>query len=155
MITGNLKDIDDIHQFHPMIKMAMKDIIEKMDDALARCQKFEVMGQDMYWYSDAHDGCECEDTSPEFHDQYVDIEVVLKGREVIGYSESNQYDSVCDDHILDQDVAFVEGIKDEKYLSLGEGDFAIFYPGDVHRPCYRKDDKMIQKAVIKINKALL
>ena len=155
MITGNLKDIDNIHQFNPIIKMAMKDIIARMDDALTTCKRYEVMGEDLYWYSDTHEGCNCEETTPEFHDQYVDIEVVLKGREVIGYSESNQYDSVADDHILDQDVAYVEGIRDERYLSLGEGDFAIFYPGDIHRPCYRKDDKRIQKAVIKINKTLL
>ena len=155
MITGNIRDIDDIHQFNPIIRMAMKDIIEHMDSALTQCQRHEVMGKDLYWYSDTHEGCDCEETTPEFHDQFVDIEIVLKGRETIGYSESNQYDCVSDDHILDQDVAFVEGVQDEKYLSLNEGDFAIFYPGDIHRPCYSPEDQTIQKAVIKINKALL
>ena len=155
MITGNLRDIDKIHQFNPIIKMVMKDIIAKMNSDLTPCHRYEVMGEDLYWYSDCLKGCDCGETIPEFHDQYVDIEVILKGTEIIGYSESNQYDAICDDHILDQDVAFVEGIKDEKFLSLKEGDFAIFYPGDIHRPCYAKNDKEIIKAVIKINKSLL
>ena len=155
MITGNLKDIDQIHQFSPVIKMAMKDIIAKMDSALSTCCRHEVMGDDLYWYSDSREGCDCEETTPEFHEQYVDIEVVLKGKETIGYSENNQYEVLADDHILDQDVAFVAGVPDEKFISLNEGDFAIFYPGDVHRPCYSLDDERIQKAVIKINKTLL
>ena len=156
MITGNLQDIDKNHLFNPVIKMAMKDIIANMDSALASCDRQEMMGEDLYWYSKNCGGCECKKTVPEFHDQYVDIEVVLKGQETIGYSANNQYDTVTDDHILDQDVAFVDGVPDEKYLSLEEGDFAVFFPGDVHRCCYKpNENERIYKAVIKINKALL
>ena len=155
MITGNIRDIDNIHQFNPVIKIAMKDIIDQMDSALTTCQRHEVMGNDLYWYSTSEKGCECEQEKPEFHEQFVDIEVILKGRETIGYSANNQYESLADDHILDMDVAFVDGVKDERFVSLGVGDFAIFYPGDVHRPCYSPEDDMITKAVIKINKDLL
>lgn len=155
MITGNIRDIDNIHQFNPVIKMAMKDILEQMESALTTCEKHEVLGQDLYWFSVSEKGCESEQEKPEFHEQFVDIEVVLRGRETLGYSETNYYESLADDHILDQDIAFVEGVKDEKYISLGEGEFAIFYPGDLHRACYSPEDEVLTKAVIRINKDLL
>ena len=155
MITGNIRDIDNIHQFNPVVKMAMKDILANMDKALTTCCRHEVMGRDLYWYSESREGCDCVEVAPEFHDQYVDVEVVLKGQETIGYSENNQYESVTDDHILDQDFATVDGVPDEKYLSLQDGDFAIFYPGDVHRPLVGADEDMVHRAVIKINKVLL
>lgn len=91
--------------------MAMKDIIANMDYALSTCSRHDVIGDDLFWYSDSLEGCDCKEMTPEFHDQYVDIEVILKGREVIDCSESNHYETICDDRILDQDVAFVEGIK--------------------------------------------
>ena len=155
MITGNLKEIDKNHLFNSVFKMAMKDLMANLDSALANCLHHEVMGEDLYWYSKNCGNCECKETVPEFHDQFVDIEVVLKGKETIGYSENNQYDTITEDHILARDVAYVDGVPDEKYLSLEEGDFAVFFPGDVHRPCYCPDNKKIYKAVIKINKALL
>lgn len=155
MITGNLREIDQNHLFNPVIKMAMKDIMAKMNSAIVSGCRHEVMGEDLYWYSKNCGTCECKETVPEFHDQFVDIEVVLKGQETIGYSENNQYESVIDDHILDRDVAYVGGVPDEKYLSLTDGDFAVFFPGDVHRTCYNPSGERIYKAVIKINKCLL
>ena len=155
MITGKLKEIDKTHLFNPVIKMAIKDIMANMDSALSGCSRREIMGEDLYWYSKNCGNCKCRETVPEFHEQFIDIELVLKGRETIGYSENNQYDTITDDHILDQDVAYVDGVPDEKYLSLEEGDFAIFFPGDVHRACYKPDGERIYKAVIRINKALL
>lgn len=155
MITGNLNEIDNNHLFNPVIKMVMRDIMANMESALASCSRQEIMGEDLYWYSKNCGSCDCRKTVPEFHDQYVDIEVVLKGRETIGYSENNQYDTITSDKILEHDVAYVDGVPDEKCLILEEGDFAVFLPGDVHRSCYEPSDEKIYKAIIKINKALL
>lgn len=85
----------------------------------------------------------------EAHDRYIDIQVVLKGSERIGYADRS---SLAPDGTFDglKDIGFFEG---EGYpLFLKEGEFAVFFPGDGHAPCLTSGDKpcRVRKAVYKV-----
>jgi biofilm protein TabA len=92
---------------------------------------------------------------PEIHAKYLDVQVVLKGEESIGYG-CRPVTKLKEDLLDESDVAFSEDIREEKLISLNQGDFAIFYPGEVHRPLVATNDPCtIQKAIIKIPQSIV
>lgn len=88
---------------------------------------------------------------PEFHARYIDIQYLLQGEEAIGYSPANAQLEKITDQLAERDIAFVAQQKNETRLVLTPGMYAIFYPGELHRPCRAQGVPMqIKKVVIKI-----
>ncbi|EFN1814517.1 DUF386 domain-containing protein [Escherichia coli] len=89
----------------------------------------------------------------EYHARYLDIQIVLKGQE--GMTFSTQPASVPEtDWLADKDIAFIGQGIDEKTVILNEGDFVVFYPGEVHKPlCAVGAPAQVRKAVVKLLKA--
>ena len=88
---------------------------------------------------------------PEFHARYIDIQCLLEGEEVIGYSPENANLIKITDQLAERDIAFVAQQENESRLLLAPGMFAIFFPGELHRPCRALNTPMrIKKVVIKI-----
>lgn len=89
----------------------------------------------------------------EYHAKYLDIQIILHGQE--GMTFSTQPAGKPDtDWLADKDIAFLpEGIQ-EKTVVLSEGDFAVFYPGEVHKPlCAVGTPAKVRKAVVKLQVA--
>ena len=89
---------------------------------------------------------------PESHKRHIDIQFLMEGREKIGYIRKNEDLKVVSDLLEEKDNCFYDGsIEGEVFLDLKPGDFAVFFPEDVHRPqCISGDNTKIRKAVIKI-----
>ncbi|MBR7799372.1 YhcH/YjgK/YiaL family protein [Undibacterium fentianense] len=88
---------------------------------------------------------------PEFHARYIDIQLVLEGEEAIGYLPPNSTLCPHEDFLADRDIAFVPQQTRETRIVLTKGMFAVFFPGELHRPCRAVDRGMqIKKVVIKI-----
>lgn len=93
---------------------------------------------------------------PEFHARYIDIQYLFEGEEVIGYAPANPQLAKVTDQLADRDIAFVAQQENETRLVLTPGMFAIFFPGELHRPCRALNTPMmIKKVVIKISVDLL
>ena len=86
----------------------------------------------------------------EFHASYLDIQIVLEGRE--GMAFSTQPAGTPDmDCLADNDVAFLPECVEEKMVQLNEGDFIVFYPGEVHKPlCAAGTPARVRKVVVKM-----
>ncbi|WP_375748957.1 YhcH/YjgK/YiaL family protein [Vibrio sp. HN007] len=87
---------------------------------------------------------------PEFHKHYIDIQILLEGEEKLGYSNclDSKYAEISD---LENDVMFLEEVRNEQYVYLNPGDFALFFPGQIHRPlCSVNKDIEVKKAILKI-----
>ncbi|ELQ8410957.1 YhcH/YjgK/YiaL family protein, partial [Salmonella enterica subsp. enterica serovar Panama] len=55
------------------------------------------------------------------------------------------------DWLTDKDIAFLPTSVDEKTVVLNEGDFVVFYPGEVHKPlCAVGEPARVRKAVVKM-----
>ena len=58
------------------------------------------------------------------------------------------------DWLADKDIAFIGQGIDEKTVILNEGDFVVFYPGEVHKPlCAVGAPAQVRKAVVNLLKA--
>jgi YhcH/YjgK/YiaL family protein len=89
----------------------------------------------------------------EAHRRYIDIQLVVRGQEAIGVVPAaalvtaEPYDGT-------KDIEFFATPRESATLALHAGDFAVFAPGDAHRPSLHLDGPHVsRKAVVKVSVA--
>ena len=86
----------------------------------------------------------------ESHKDFIDLQIVLKGQEKMGYADiSNSTVRVMDDYNPEIDLAKYY-VDDECFYLMSEESFALIFPEDIHRPGLKVDDEIIEKVVVKI-----
>lgn len=86
----------------------------------------------------------------EFHQRYLDIQIVMRGQEGMTFSclPAGRPDT---DWLTEKDIAFLPEGEQEKTVVLSEGDFVVFYPGEVHKPlCAVGKPETVRKVVVKL-----
>jgi len=82
----------------------------------------------------------------EAHQKYIDIQLILRGQEQIGYApiselqEETAYEEA-------RDVQFFQG--EGSLLQVAEDSFCVFFPQDAHMPGIKGADE-VEKIVVKI-----
>ncbi|MBC3875758.1 YhcH/YjgK/YiaL family protein [Undibacterium flavidum] len=88
---------------------------------------------------------------PEYHARHIDVQYLLAGEEVLGFLPANASLLPIDDLLEERDIAFVAPQANETRIVLTPGMYAVFFPGELHRPCRALHAPMhIKKVVIKI-----
>jgi len=86
----------------------------------------------------------------EFHQRYLDIQIVMRGQEGMTFS-CLPAGTPQTDWLDDKDIAFLPEGEQEKTVVLSEGDFVVFYPGEVHKPlCAVGSPAQVRKVVVKM-----
>lgn len=86
-------------------------------------------------------------TKFECHNKNIDIQLCIRGNETIGWKPRNDCKNPQGEYSNEKDVLFYNDAPD-MYFHLKGGQFAIFYPNDVHCPMI--GDNMIKKLVVKV-----
>ena len=90
---------------------------------------------------------------PEVHRQYIDVQYMVHGHELIGFYPDCRDGEVLEDRLETSDVLFYRERTDvhEILLPMTDGCYAVFFPEDVHRPCCMMDaPEDVKKIVLKI-----
>ncbi|HAS6215957.1 TPA: DUF386 family protein [Vibrio vulnificus] len=92
----------------------------------------------------------------ECHQRYLDVQILLSGKETFGYSLL-PFAALDEDYLAARDLAFSHHVVDEKFVTLGENEFIIFPPGQPHRPLIAPEGEgsPVRKVVIKVDGATL
>jgi biofilm protein TabA len=83
----------------------------------------------------------------ECHDKNIDIQICIKGNETIGWKPREKCSTPNGDYNEEKDVRFFSDSPDT-FFQLTDGQFAIFFPHDVHAPMI--GEAAIKKLVIKV-----
>lgn len=147
MIVGN---IHNLQSWLPQeLREAITYIKANVTDATGK-GTYEIDGKRLF-YLIMEDMTEpFEKRRAEYHARYLDVQIVLKGVEGMTFSTlpAGPPDS---DFLEEKDFANLSKGIEEKTVVLNEGDFAVFYPGEVHKPlCAVGAPAQIRKAVIKL-----
>lgn len=85
----------------------------------------------------------------ESHRKYIDVQYVVSGEERIGYIPLDNAPPVQSPYNDAKDVIFYEPGRDS--FTLRAGQFAIFYPEDIHAPSLANGDPQpVLKVVMKV-----
>jgi biofilm protein TabA len=83
----------------------------------------------------------------ECHDKNIDIQLCVKGVETIAWKPREKCLTANGDYNPEKDVRFFSDAPDT-FFELTDGQFAIFFPEDVHAPMIGEGE--IKKLVIKV-----
>lgn len=147
MIAGN------IHHLHSWLPQELRDAIEHVKAHVTDTTplgKHDIDGNRLFYLISEDTTEPLAARRAEYHARYLDIQIILKGQEGMTFSTqpAGQPDT---DWLADKDIAFLpEGVQ-EKTVILSEGDFVVFYPGEVHKPlCAVGTPAKVRKAVVKL-----
>ena len=132
MILDQLAAAADYEGHHPLFPKAfayLRAFDQKTEDG-----KYELQGQDLLAIVQRYRTAPAADKIWEAHQIYGDIQVVYQGIEFCGHTDQAML-TVTKPYVAEKDV--------EKYappsgpaalITLGRGNFAVFYPQDGHQP---------------------
>jgi len=83
----------------------------------------------------------------ECHNKNIDIQLCIRGSETIGWKPREKCSTPNEGYNDEKDVQFFNDTPDT-FFQLTDGQFAIFFPEDVHAPMIGEAD--IKKLVIKV-----
>jgi YhcH/YjgK/YiaL family protein len=83
----------------------------------------------------------------ECHNANIDIQLCIKGVETLGWKPRQDCKSEREPYNAEKDVLFYTD-KPDMFFQLTDGQFAIFFPEDVHAPMIGEGE--IKKLVIKV-----
>ena len=147
MIIGN------IHHLQSWLPDALRQAIEHVKahvSASTPLGKHDIDGNNLF-YLISEDSTEAQaERRAEYHARYLDIQIVLRGQEGMTFSTLPAGEPQTD-WLADKDIAFLAEGAQEKTVILNEGDFVVFYPGEVHKPlCAGGAPAKVRKAVVKV-----
>lgn len=144
--------------YHPVFRRAL-EFIARHDFRHEKPGKIDIIPGKLFCLLQEMDSVPFSDARPESHRQFIDIQYLISGHEVMGVSSvSSGKHSVVEDRTPEQDILFWQVNEDENPVTLTPGMFAIFFPDDIHRPCAHQPSDApchLRKAVIKIHRELL
>ena len=104
------------------------------------------LGDGVFAFVQSYDSKPADACKIEAHKKYIDIQCVLKGKESFGVADLSTQ-TMYEDKFEEKDVAFYHG--DVDLLTLTDGDFAVVFPQDAHRP-QQGDGTHVEKIVVKV-----
>jgi len=95
--------------------------------------KYEIDGERVFAMVAKESGRKKEDALLETHEKYIDIQMVLGGRDTMGWKPKVSCKKPTVEYDSEKDLQFFEDEPDA-WLSTQVGAFAIFFPEDAHMP---------------------
>ena len=149
MIIDSLANLSKYTSLHPLFAQAF-EYIAATDLANIEIGKYDIAEGLKAIFSDKKGMSAAESIAKfECHDKNIDIQLCIKGRETIGWKPRQSCTAPKGEYNPEKDVSFYNDAPD-MYFQLTNGQFAIFFPEDVHAPMIAVDDDAIRKLVIKV-----
>ena len=148
MVTGDIQALA-LAGLHPVLADALKLAlaIRPQDKAPGR---YALRGDDIFINIMAFTTQPAESKQAELHTEYVDIQLLLSGEERIYYGVAESA-RMCEERHVEEDYQLCARIADEQVVTLRPGMFAVFLPGEPHKPgCVVTTPQEVKKGVIKV-----
>jgi len=148
MIIDSIQNASKYFSVHPSFEKAFQ-YINSQDLTTLEDGKFEIDGDSLKAIVSNKNGMTAEESTAKFecHNKNIDIQVCINGKETMGWKPRESCTSQKGDYNPEKDVLFYNDAPD-MYFQLTNGQFAIFFPEDVHAPMIGEGP--IKKLVIKV-----
>ncbi len=149
MIHSTLDESTRYESLHPRFKEAF-DYIKSHDLRAMEPQRLELRGEELF-INRIDAPSNPQDEQPiEAHESYIDIQVLLEGRERIGWLPRAKCLSPRAPYDESKDIIFYHD-QPTSYVDLLPGDFVILFPEDGHAP-FIGDGSPISKLIVKVRR---
>ncbi|HEV9038234.1 MAG TPA: YhcH/YjgK/YiaL family protein [Puia sp.] len=113
--------------------------------------KYPIDGENVFAIVNEYTTKPVSGCDPESHRDYADIQIMVAGSERFGYAPLTDQPASTPYNPA-RDVAFYSIAEDElNYITLGPGQFIIFFPSDIHQPeVFVSQPQLVRKVVLKV-----
>jgi len=145
--------IGNIHHLQPWLPAELRQAIEHIKQHVTPetpLGKHDIDGNNLFFLVSEDETQPLAERRAEYHARYLDIQIVMRGVEGMTFSclPAGEPDT---DWLAGKDIAFLPEGGQEKPVVLQEGDFVVFYPGEVHKPlCAVGENDKVRKVVVKM-----
>jgi YhcH/YjgK/YiaL family protein len=148
MIIDTLKNASKYFSVHPLFAKAFEYIQQTNLDTV-EMGKYEIDGDNLKAIYSNKKGVTAAESTAKFecHNKNIDIQLCIKGVEQMGWKPREKCVVENGGYNAEKDVQLYSDAPD-MYFQLTDGQFAIFFPEDVHAPMI--GDAEIKKLVIKV-----
>ena len=146
MILADLRDHARYHPLHrrlaPGFEFLLRSDLQELADG-----RHDIDADDVFAIVDRGMGRGQVDSPLEFHRRYLDIQYVVRGIDLIGWSPTTDCRHEKSDFDADRDLGFYAD-RASTWCRVPAGKFAIFFPTDAHAPLGGTGP--IHKVVVKV-----
>ena len=147
MILDHLDNIERYASLHPLFAQAIA-YIKSTDLNNIEIGKYDIADGLKAIFSDKNGVTAAEsDAKFECHNKNIDIQLCISGQETIGWKPREKCVTPNGGYNEEKDVQLYHDAPDT-FFQLTDGQFAIFFPEDVHAPMI--GEGTIKKLVIKV-----
>lgn len=146
MIIDSLKNSSKIEGLNPYFKRVF-DYVKTHDLTSAEPGRIVIDGDNAYINVVQVKGKEKTDAVIETHNQYIDVQILLKGEESFAWKSRACLKKEKGEYSVSDDISFYSD-EAKLYFTLSVGEFTIFFPEDGHAPCIGEGE--IKKLIAKV-----
>jgi YhcH/YjgK/YiaL family protein len=126
------------------------DYLKNTDFSAMAIGRYEIDGARMYALVQEYRTQPKAAKRAEAHVQYIDVQYVLSGAEILGFAPAGASAEISEDLTETKDTTTFSSVAGETDLVLTSGMYAILYPGEIHRPqCMFESESQVRKVVLK------
>lgn len=147
MIKDKLKNAKTYYNLSENLKKGF-EWLQTSDLVAIEDGKYEIDGSSVYASVQTYETKL--DANYESHRKYIDIQYIISGSEKIGVTDLDNC-TTCIEYDSERDLEFYTIDCKDEHIELTEGQFAIFYPHDAHKPSIAiEKPSIVKKVVVKI-----
>jgi YhcH/YjgK/YiaL family protein len=146
MILDRIENAERYSSLNPAFAAAFKFLRQKGVESLSP-GRHEIDGQRLYAVVVKDKGRRREEAKLETHRKYVDIQFVVSGTEEMGWKALKSCGKPSVPYVADKDIEFF-ACKPDSWVTVGPGNFAIYFPEDAHAPSVSTD--VVHKVIVKV-----
>lgn len=146
MIISNLHNSTRIESLHPQFKKLF-DYIKQNELLNHELGRITLDGDDLFINNVYLDAVEKENQVLEVHKEYIDVHILLAGKEAIGWKAAEELTQETQPYEPEKDCALYAD-QPTAFAELKPGEFVIVYPEDPHAPAIGKGK--IRKLIAKV-----
>ena len=152
MIVTNLNspELEKYAELHPCFKEAFVQMKRIMREGAEDGRKV-IDGDRLFINVQSYRTKEENNCCFEAHRRYIDIQLILKGEEIIGFESADELELTKE---YDPEGDYMLYALDSRYdrVRLREGEFAIIFPEEPHAPAIAADGVLsdVRKVVVKV-----
>jgi YhcH/YjgK/YiaL family protein len=146
MIVDSLSNAKRYFSLNPRFEKAF-NFLTSQDLTKLEEKKYEIDGAEVYATCMVRQGLAPEAAKHEAHDNYIDIQVCISGKEGFGWSYRPDCKTVKTEYNPEKDILFYAD-KPDTFVEIKPEQMVILFPEDVHMPLVGSGE--IKKVVVKV-----
>ena len=148
MIVDSIKNCETYYGSHIRFNDAFGFIKRAVEENLP-VGNYEIVGKDLFAFIQEYETKLPEESAFEGHRNYIDIQYIVSGIEVMMVADISNMQESCD---YKEDIIFFQNYDKATICVIEAGEYGIFFPWDTHKPglCFERKPEKVKKIVVKV-----